>query len=173
MPRLNEILGALMADIASARHIADQHTLLLAKRYREDPLLRSMSIPRIRLPEVVVDLPLLIERCGDTHTAEETHPGVSSQTREPSREFLRAAEQSLKELDPPTENTQTEETAAPASPVLHVLVGADELKDHGGPGGSSVVRLKLVLREEAMEWTTDEDTQDGQRGEGTGRLIPE
>lgn len=167
MPRLNQILGALMADIASARHLADQHTILLAKKYHEDPLLRNLSVPRIRLPEVVVDLPLLVERCGETRDAAEgAEQTASPETKDRAHDFLAAAEQTLQDLGPA--GASAGEDAA--APVLHVLVGADELKEHGGPGGASVMRLKLVLREEAMEWMEPEA---GQRGESMGRLIPE
>lgn len=160
MARLNEILGALMADIVSARHLADQHTLQLASRSRKDPRLRGVSVPRIRLSEVVIDLPLLIERCGEAHKAEAPEvPATSPETNERAREFLSTAEQTLRDLGPAASSSAS---GSDGAPVLHVLVGADELKEHGGPAGANLMRLKLVLREEALEWTADESPpQDG------------
>lgn len=63
MPKLTDVLGAIMADIAEARRIADEQTISIAQRYRNDQYLRGMTVPRLRLPEIVMELPIVIERC--------------------------------------------------------------------------------------------------------------
>lgn len=61
MPTLGEILGGLMADVTHARRIADEHAVRLAEYYASEPLLQGLPVPRLRLPEVVVDLPVLLD----------------------------------------------------------------------------------------------------------------
>lgn len=61
MTDLGEILGMLMASVAHARRYADEETAAIAEYYKQHPLLEGMSLPRVRLPEVILDLPFLIE----------------------------------------------------------------------------------------------------------------
>ena len=50
----------MLADVARARVRADVEAMRIAEAYSRDPLLKHMSIPRFRLPELVVDLPVLV-----------------------------------------------------------------------------------------------------------------
>lgn len=61
MSDLDQILGALMVSLAHARRIADEETTAIAEYYKDNPLLEGMSVPRIRVPEMVLDVPLVIE----------------------------------------------------------------------------------------------------------------
>ncbi len=61
MTDLGHVLGTLLASLAKARHIADLQTAEIAEEYRENPLLEGLSVPRIRVPELRIELPLLIE----------------------------------------------------------------------------------------------------------------
>lgn len=60
MPSLGEFLGALLSDAAQARIRADVETVRLAEVYNQDPYLRNLPVPRFRLPEITVDVPMLI-----------------------------------------------------------------------------------------------------------------
>lgn len=62
MPRLGEVIGALLSDLARARVRADLETIRLAEGYARHDLLRHMPVPRFRLPEVSVDLPVVLDR---------------------------------------------------------------------------------------------------------------
>ncbi len=61
MAELGEFVGTILAGLAQARRIADEETAALAEYYKEEPLLQGMAIPRMRVPEVVIELPVLIE----------------------------------------------------------------------------------------------------------------
>lgn len=89
---LASVLGAVMADLARARVMADQESLRIARAYAEDPLLATLSIPRIRLPEVVLDLPVLLQEVLEGHAPTASQPenvavairnAVESQLAEP------------------------------------------------------------------------------------------
>ena len=69
MPYLGEYLGHLMAELAIARMEADLETVRLAELYAAHPLLRSMPVPHLRLPDVDVDLPVLIDHMGRPNPA--------------------------------------------------------------------------------------------------------
>lgn len=60
MPRLGEFLGALLADAAQARVRADLESVKIAEAYSRDPLLRNLPVPRFRLPDMVVDVPVVV-----------------------------------------------------------------------------------------------------------------
>ncbi|MEL6328878.1 MAG: hypothetical protein AAFR38_04395 [Planctomycetota bacterium] len=61
MIQLGTVLGAIMSDIVKARRMADEQAVLTAESYRDEPLMEGMSVPRIRMPEVVVEMPVIIE----------------------------------------------------------------------------------------------------------------
>jgi len=61
MTKLSDVIGAFMADLTHARLVADMATVEIARQYRQEELLHGLSIPRIRLPEVVIDLPVVIQ----------------------------------------------------------------------------------------------------------------
>ncbi|MFD8461929.1 hypothetical protein [Streptomyces antimycoticus] len=61
MTELSQLLGTLLASVARARYIADVQTAAIAEQYRDNPLLEGLSVPRVRVPELRIDLPVLIE----------------------------------------------------------------------------------------------------------------
>ena len=77
MPYLGDYLGQLMAEIAIARMHADLETVRLAEIYAAHPLLRTMSVPRLRLPEVDLELPVLIEQVEETRAGGPARGGVT------------------------------------------------------------------------------------------------
>lgn len=60
MPTLGEVIGAFLSDVAQARVRADLEAVRLAQAYSADPIMKHLSIPRVRLPEVVIDLPVMV-----------------------------------------------------------------------------------------------------------------
>jgi hypothetical protein len=54
-------MGSLIVGLIHARRMADEETAALAEYYKTNPLLEGLSVPRIRIPEVTIDIPLLIE----------------------------------------------------------------------------------------------------------------
>lgn len=65
MPDLGQLMGTLLSCLAHARRIADEETAAIAEYYRTNPLLEGMSLPRVRVPELVIDMPMLIEGSQD------------------------------------------------------------------------------------------------------------
>ncbi|MCU7614367.1 hypothetical protein N0B16_07945 [Chryseobacterium sp. GMJ5] len=57
MPKLNEYLGGLVSEIASARKMADLQTVEIAKEYAKDDLLKHFSIPRMKIGSVDLTVP--------------------------------------------------------------------------------------------------------------------
>lgn len=60
MPRLGDLVGSLMAEFTLARVRADLESVKLVELYRKEGLLEGASVPRFRMPDVTVDLPLLV-----------------------------------------------------------------------------------------------------------------
>lgn len=76
MADLSEVLGAVLASITQARRIADEETAALVEHYRSTPLLEGMTLPRIRLPEVVLEIPVLIEDFRETGRSRDGRPDI-------------------------------------------------------------------------------------------------
>jgi hypothetical protein len=56
MPRLGSVVGAILAELARARLAADYLSRDLVDDYRADPILASMSVPRVQLDQAVLTL---------------------------------------------------------------------------------------------------------------------
>lgn len=75
MPDLSEVLGSLMISLVHARRMADEETAAVAEYYKDNPLLEGMSLPRVRVPELTIDLPVTIDRHVDATSAQLDTPG--------------------------------------------------------------------------------------------------
>jgi hypothetical protein len=68
---LNEYLSSLVASINYSRMNADLESLKIAKIYSEDEYMKDFSIPRMKIKDVVMDIPVAIEgfkmKAGNTH----------------------------------------------------------------------------------------------------------
>lgn len=61
MADLGDLIGSLMVGLIRARRMADEQTAVLAEYYKTNPLLESLSVPRVRIPELTIDLPFVVE----------------------------------------------------------------------------------------------------------------
>jgi hypothetical protein len=61
VPDLGDLLGLLVSGVTRARRMADEESALIAEQYRRNPLLEGLSVPRVRIPEMTVELPLLLQ----------------------------------------------------------------------------------------------------------------
>ncbi len=62
MADLGDLLGTLMVSLVRARQLADEASVAAAEYYRQHPLLEGMSVPRVRVPELTMDIPLLVKQ---------------------------------------------------------------------------------------------------------------
>jgi len=90
MAELSEVLGALMVSLVHARRMADEETAAVAEYYKDHPLLEGMSLPRVRVPELTIDMPVTIDQHTEASDAEIDTPtnilkAVSSQVNESTR----------------------------------------------------------------------------------------
>ncbi|MAD45659.1 MAG: amidase [Oceanospirillaceae bacterium] len=75
MPDLSEVLGSMMISLVHARRMADEETAAVAEYYKDNPLLEGMSLPRVRVPELTIDLPVTIDDHADATRAQLDTPG--------------------------------------------------------------------------------------------------
>ena len=61
MTNLGDYLGQLMSEVVIARVQADLESVRVAELYASHPLLRHMPIPRVRLPEIQMEVPVVID----------------------------------------------------------------------------------------------------------------
>ncbi|MCL5267158.1 MAG: hypothetical protein M1469_03525 [Bacteroidetes bacterium] len=61
MPYLGEFIGHLLSELTNARVQADQETLRLAELYAGDQIMKNMPVPRFRLPNVTIRVPVAVK----------------------------------------------------------------------------------------------------------------
>jgi len=64
MPKLGEFIGALLSDVVQARVRADMEAVRMAEVYSGHELLKHLPVPRFRLPDITVDVPVLVAAVG-------------------------------------------------------------------------------------------------------------
>ena len=77
MTYLGDYLGQLLAEISMARMQADLETVRLAELYAMHPLLRTMPVPHVRLPDVDLEIPVLIKASEEPPAGGSTRGGAS------------------------------------------------------------------------------------------------
>lgn len=93
MPYLGDFLGQLMSEIALARMQSDLETVRLAELYAEHRLLRTLPVPHLRLPNIDLEVPVLIQASEAPREEESTRGGVK--VRELRRKFDEVLEAEL------------------------------------------------------------------------------
>ena len=76
MTYLGDYLGQLLSEISMARMQGDVETLRLAELYAAHPLLRTMPVPHFRVPDVDVEIPVLIKASEEPRAGESTRGGA-------------------------------------------------------------------------------------------------
>ena len=61
MADLGEFLGNLVSSISDSRVNSDLHTVRIAKEYAKDELLQHFSVPRMRIENVEMTIPIAID----------------------------------------------------------------------------------------------------------------
>ncbi len=62
MPYLGDYVGQLLSEVTIARMQADIEAVRVAELYAGHPLLRNMPVPHFRLPNVEVDVPVVVKQ---------------------------------------------------------------------------------------------------------------
>lgn len=81
MAKLGDLMGALLADAAQARVRADLEALKIAEAYSAHELLRHLPVPRFRLPDVTVEMPVLVSGLEEAGTGGMMAPPKPDETR--------------------------------------------------------------------------------------------
>ncbi|MAR01745.1 MAG: hypothetical protein CMI00_14555 [Oceanospirillaceae bacterium] len=68
MPKLNEYLGSIISSLNTARVMADIQTVKVAEDYAKHDLLKHFSIPRMRIDDVEITIPVAIDSAEETLT---------------------------------------------------------------------------------------------------------
>lgn len=217
MADLGDLIGSLMVGLIRARRMADEQTAVLAEYYKSIPLLEGLSVPRIRVPELTVEIPMIIEKyvegevgkmADPTQIADAAHSqlkstvsrnnitvdpvffdvfvdelknrlSITQQSGVPvMREtVVRTVQSALAEALTKTKTTLTASeresiaadlrtTVSAASiakePVTSSIVAniiTAEVKEKASD--TSVVRLKITLKEEGLEWSAQANESGG------------
>jgi len=70
MPKLGDYIGHLLSEITIARMQADIESVRVAELYADHPLLRTMPVPRFRMPDVEIDVPVVVKELEEAPAGE-------------------------------------------------------------------------------------------------------
>ncbi len=73
MPKLGDYIGHLLSEITIARMHADIEAVRVAELYSDHPLLRNMPVPRFRMPDVEIDVPVVVKELEEPPNGESPH----------------------------------------------------------------------------------------------------
>lgn len=217
MADLGDLLGSLMSGLIRARRVADEQTAALAEYYKTQPLLEGLSVPRIRIPELTIDMPFIIEGSSEGDMGSMANPAdiaseVQSQlkstiagrdiktSQEFNKEFLSQVKNNLESLKK-SGNPIMKETIArsvhdafinaatktktnfseadkieitkelrskvsnvgfikePRTPGIIANIKTADVKEKASD--SNVVRLKITMKEEGLEWAVQTNDNGG------------
>lgn len=210
MADLGALVGSLMSSVIRARRIADEQTAALAEYYRDNPLLEGLSVPRVRIPELTIEMPVLIEDSSEGKAAKPdptskiadfaqtiVHSALARRSIETRPVFKRALQQEVRTrlialrasnapwtkeavirdvqsafaeaLEKSGQDLDAAQQAAVAKQIRSQLAKASFSSGSVMPGimanirtadvkersdSANVVRLKITLKEEGLEWST-------------------
>lgn len=125
MARLGTVLGGMLAELARARVIADQLSKEFVATYREDPILASLSVPRVVVDEAALTLRFSIS---DLEELPEKSPDADSVRTAWVREAApRVLARVVEQLGVPPEEQPT--TVAAIKETVGTLAGVPPLKE--------------------------------------------
>ena len=90
MAKLGEYLGSLFNSVSDARVNADLNTVLLAEEYARHQLLKNFAIPRMRINDVKLTIPVVIEQSPEYVETTELVPISSGPFKEGVKREARA-----------------------------------------------------------------------------------
>ena len=125
MPKLGDVLGALLSDVARARVRADLEATRIAEAYSRDPVMKHLSVPRFRLPEIVVDLPVVVTNLDvpdKTRGGRPVGEPTGTEIRQAVREALTAADLTLT-------RSEVEKVSAAAVKRSSRLFGSEDVQN--------------------------------------------
>ncbi|TCV85904.1 hypothetical protein [Sulfurirhabdus autotrophica] len=89
MPKLGDYLGHILSEITVARMHADIESVRVAELYADHPLLKNMPVPRFRMPDIDIDVPVVVKEM------EEPSGGVSSHGIPPVADMRKVFDKAL------------------------------------------------------------------------------
>ena len=80
MVNLGDYVGKLLSEVTKARVQADIEAVRIAELYASDPLLKNFPVPRVRLPKVDIEAPVIITDVDDESSSSRR---INAETLEP------------------------------------------------------------------------------------------
>lgn len=146
MPTLNEYLGGLFSSITDARVMADVQTVQVAEQYAKHDLLKHFSVPRMRISDIELTIPVAIEGLSERSGYQLDPIGNEEFKRVAARELARSVGYS--ELPPiPAQRLRSALDQRTEELVEHLRAGAF---DDGFSNFSKIISSELFrIGEEA------------------------
>jgi hypothetical protein len=169
--RLTDVLGALVSGVAHARSVADSEVMNIARMYRRHEYLRGLTVPRLRVNKVVIELPVLLDRVLPAESARLNSPEKVATLA--SKALRNAAGDLLKYIDT-TSHKMTPEVAERAKTLMQMFQSDTRgvLKQFG----TAIIERMRTLKERleggaAEEMTITAPVLRDEIGDATERIL--
>ncbi len=165
MPHLGDYLGHILSEITIARMHADLEAVRVAELYASHPLLRNMPVPHFRLPNIEVDVPVVIKQMEEPRAGESPRgtPTLSAMrkafnkilTQQLNKERIRLKPDQIKKLNSMLDKKEISLTQ-PIEIAIDINRVADELANEASemltePGGPVDPKQRLGLKEKLKD----------------------
>ncbi len=144
MAELGALLGGILAELARARQIADQLTRELVAEYEKDPVLASMSVPRVTMSEVNLTLRFTVDEVEAVPPAEPAPTMVREEWQPRLGEKLLAVLGREVDLDPDERKTLAALVAKTSGANIPPAVLKQAVQGKVGPAVDAVVKPVLA-----------------------------
>lgn len=123
MAYLGDFLGQLVTEVTRARMQADLEAVRVAELYASHHLLRHMPVPHFRLPDVELEVPVVLQDLDGDPSDAQSHPSAGAVTKA----FQGALSSALKEHGVTMSAAQKKSVLAAVEKRLPALMGPAEV----------------------------------------------
>lgn len=148
MPNLGDYLGQLLGELTIARMHADLESVRIAELYASNPLLRNMPVPHFRLPDVEVDVPVVIKHSEESQ--KEESPRGGARLPEMRNAFVKILEPELRKANIKATSDDKEKIQAALNEKAISLEGLKDVRgDVTTVADDFILAVRRVLAEPA------------------------
>ena len=117
-PQFNDVLGALVSGVSHARRVADAEVMRIAQFYRNHEYLSGLTVPRLRVSKIAIDLPVLFDEVIPAEAAEANTPEYIANS---SRGYVERSVAEMKERLSQGHHKLDEDVAAMAMQMIDYI----------------------------------------------------
>lgn len=149
MPYLGDYLGQLLSEITIARMHADLETVRVAELYASHPLLRTLPVPHFRLPDIDLEVPVVIKQMDEPGAGQSPRGGFDPKLLRKNFDAVLASRLRKDRIRMTAEQTKhlrlvLDDTLATMDQPAEIAVDTNRIADRFADAAAKVLGEKLA-----------------------------